>query len=128
MADLSFKDFVLDQLSGLPEVRARAMFGGHGLYQGDHFFGILAEGRLYFKTDEASRDAYVERGMEPFTYEQAGRKTMMHYFEVPAEVLEDRVALVEWAAQAVVAAKQKGEPRNAQTSRRRIMNLRKRAK
>ena len=31
MADDSFKEFVLDQLSALPEVRARAMFGAHGL-------------------------------------------------------------------------------------------------
>jgi TfoX/Sxy family transcriptional regulator of competence genes len=27
MADDSFKEFVLDQLSALPDVRARAMFG-----------------------------------------------------------------------------------------------------
>ena len=49
MADESFKEFVLDQLSALPEVRARAMFGAHGLYQGERFFGILDEGRLFFK-------------------------------------------------------------------------------
>jgi len=38
MADESFKDFVLDQLAGLPELRARAMFGAHGLYSADRFF------------------------------------------------------------------------------------------
>src|SRR5207302_1728335 len=37
----SFKEFVLDQLGALPELRSRAMFGGHGLYQADCFFGIL---------------------------------------------------------------------------------------
>ncbi|MGA3265418.1 MAG: TfoX/Sxy family protein [Verrucomicrobiota bacterium] len=52
MPDDSFKEFVLDQLSTLPDVRARAMFGAHGLYQGGHFFAILDEGRLFFKTDE----------------------------------------------------------------------------
>jgi DNA transformation protein len=113
MPDESFKDYVLDQLSTLPEVRARAMFGGHGVYQGAHFFAILVEGRLYFKTDAATRRAYEERGMEPFTYEQAGRMTTMHYFEVPPDVLEDRAALVEWAkcAVAVAAAKPKNIPR-----------------
>ena len=56
MTDNSFKEFVLDQLSALTDVRARAMFGAHGLYQGEHFFGILDEGRLFFKTNAQSRD------------------------------------------------------------------------
>ena len=51
MADDSFKEFVLDQLSALPDVRAKAMFGAHGIYSGDKFFAILDEGRLFFKTD-----------------------------------------------------------------------------
>jgi hypothetical protein len=34
MPDASFKEFVLDQLGALPELRARAMFG-------ENFFGIL---------------------------------------------------------------------------------------
>lgn len=51
MADDSFKEFVLDQLSALPDVRAKAMFGAHGLYQSNHFFAILDGGRLFFKTD-----------------------------------------------------------------------------
>jgi hypothetical protein len=38
-------------VGALPELRARAMFGAHGLYAGDKFFGILDEGRLFFKTD-----------------------------------------------------------------------------
>jgi DNA transformation protein len=62
----SFKDFVLDQLSGLNAVLVRRMFGGYGLYQGQTFFGIIFKGRLYFRTDEQTRTAYVDRGMKPF--------------------------------------------------------------
>ena len=54
MPEDSFKAFVLDQLSAVSEVRARAMFGAHGLYSGEHFFGILDEGRLFFKTNAQS--------------------------------------------------------------------------
>jgi TfoX/Sxy family transcriptional regulator of competence genes len=46
----SFKEFVLDQLGALPELRARAMFGAHGLWSAK-IFGILDEGRLFFKID-----------------------------------------------------------------------------
>ena len=104
MPDDSFKGFVLDQLSALPEVRARAMFGAHGLYQGDHFFAILDEGRLFFKTDETSQADYEARGMGPFTYESKGRVLTMSYHEVPPDVLENAPELVAWAQRAIQAA------------------------
>ena len=113
MPDDSLKSFVLDQLSALPDLRTKAMFGGHGLYQADRFFGILMEGRLYFKVDDASRAAFVERGMGPFTYEKARRTLAMNYFEVPPEVLENREELVAWANRAIqVAARPKNRRRD----------------
>jgi len=104
MPDESFKDFVLDQLSALPDVRAKAMFGAHGLYQGEYLFGILDEGRLYFKTDAVSQAEYVARGMEPFTYESKGRTLTMSYHEVPPDVLENPPELVAWARRAIQVA------------------------
>jgi DNA transformation protein and related proteins len=93
-----FKDFVLDQLSGLRGVTCRAMFGGYGLYQNDVFFGIIHKSRLYFKTDETSRAAYRKRGMKPFR-PNAGQ-TLKTYYEVPVEIVEDADQLITWAKQA----------------------------
>ena len=31
----SFKDFVVEQLAGVPDLSYRAMFGGYGLYSGE---------------------------------------------------------------------------------------------
>ncbi len=107
MADNSFKEFVLDQLSALPDVRAGAMFGAHGLYQNEHFFGILDEGRLFLKTDAQSQADYVARGMEPFTYESKGRTLTISYHEVPPDVLESPPELVAWARRAIQAAADK---------------------
>ena len=112
--DDSFKTFVLDQLSALPELRARAMFGAHGLYAGDKFFGILDDGRLFFKTDAQSQAEYVARGMGPFTYEMKGKVMTMAYHEVPPDVLEQPTELVEWARRAIqlaATAKKKRTPR-----------------
>jgi DNA transformation protein len=120
MPDDSFKEFVLDQLGALPEVRAKAMFGAHGLYQADRFFGILDEGRLFFKLNESSRAAYVERGMGPFTYESRGRTLTMRYYEVPPEVLECALELVDWARRAI----QGGGGRYGQTKEDTPANLR----
>ncbi len=111
MADDSFKAFVLDQLSALPDVRARAMFGAQGIYSGDHFFAILDQGRLFFKTDPATAPAYTDRSMPPFTYEAKGKTLTMSYHEVPPEVLESVPELVDWARQAIrVAAKKPKKP------------------
>jgi len=109
MADDSFKAFVLDQLSALSDVRARAMFGAHGLWQGEHFFAILDEGRLFFKTDTESQNDYTNRGMEPFTYEAKGKVMTIAYHEVPPEILEQPLELVEWAQRSIrlAAAKPK---------------------
>ncbi len=104
MADESFKEFVLDQLRALPDVRAKAMFGAYGLYQNEHFFAILDEGRLFFKTDAGSQADYAARGMEPFTYESKGRTLKMSYHEVPPDVMENPAELVEWARRAIQAA------------------------
>ena len=104
MPDHSFKEFVLDQLRALPDLRAKAMFGAHGLYQDEHFFAILDEGRLFFKTDAQSQADYLARGMAPFTYESNGRTRTMSYHEVPPDVLENPIELVEWARRAIQAA------------------------
>ena len=110
MRDDSFKEFALDQLSALPDVRARAMFGAHGLYSGGHFFGILDEGRLFFKTDAASQADYTARGMGPFTYESKGKVMTMAYHEVPPDVLENAPELTAWARRAIQLAKSPKKP------------------
>lgn len=104
MPDDSFKEFVLDQLAALPEVRVRAMFGAHGVWQADRFFGILDEGRLFFKVSEQSRAEFEERGMGPFTYQAKGQTVILGFYEVPPDVLENAAELVDWARKAVQVA------------------------
>ena len=93
-----FKDFVLDQLSGLPGLTCRAMLGGYGLYQQGTLFGIIHKGRLYFKTDRVTAPRYRERGMKPFNPSPA--QTLKNYYEVPVEILEACGNLTAWASQA----------------------------
>jgi DNA transformation protein len=59
----------LNQLTALGGVRARAMFGGFGIYRGDTIFAIVVDERLYFKTDDASRREFEARGLGLFTYD-----------------------------------------------------------
>ena len=102
MKNDSLKDFVLDQLRGLRGLEGRAMFGGVGLYAGGKIFGILFRGRLYFRTNEATRAAYLGRGMEPFRPNVKQR--LKSYYEVPADVIEDATELARWAGEATASA------------------------
>jgi len=102
----SFRDFVLDQLSPLGEVICRSMFGGYGLYRGEDFFGIIYDGRLYFKTDEATRERYTRLGMGPFT--PSAEQVLKNYLEVPEAILEDGEELAAWAREAAARKGKKG--------------------
>ncbi len=102
----SFRDFVLDQLRSLEGISCRSMFGGHGVYLGADFFGIVYDGRLYFKTDETTREKYRSRGMGPFAPSE--KQVLKSYYEVPEEIVEDDERLVSWARE---AAARKGKKR-----------------
>lgn len=97
----SYRDFVLDQLRPLGGVSCRSMFGGYGLYLGADFFGILHEGRLYFKTDETTRPNYRDRGMGPFSPSE--KQVLRSYYEVPEEIVEDQEELASWAREAAAS-------------------------
>jgi DNA transformation protein and related proteins len=107
MAGSSFRTFVIDQLSrAVPAVRARAMFGGVGIYSGEFFFALIAEDVLYFKVDDLNRPDFERRGMGPFRpYGEDGE--VMQYYEVPADLLENPEQLRSWAENAIAVARRK---------------------
>jgi len=113
----SFRDFVLEQLGEVPDVVTRPMFGGHGLYAGGRFFGILYRGVFYLKVDDRSRPDYEAAGMGPFR-PFPDRPTTMRYYEVPAGVLDDPDELAAWAAKAIAAASARSGARKASSGRR----------
>ncbi len=101
----SFLELVLEQLREFPGVTWRRLFSGWSLLAGGLHFGIVYDGRLYFKTDEAGRSAFEGRGMGPFRPGGEEDVTLISYWEVPADVLEEPELLARWAGVAVAAAR-----------------------
>ena len=101
-------DPILDQLSALGDISARAMFGGHGLYWRGVIFGILFRGKLFLKVDERSRPDFEAVGMGPFHPNES--QTLKSYYEVPPDVLDDPEALLSWAREAIRAGQSSGSP------------------
>lgn len=93
-------------LTPLGHFRARAMFGGHGLYLDDLMFGLIFDGRLYLKADDENRAAFERAGSGPFVYETGkGRTIMTSHWLCPPAVLKDVRKLQDWVARSVQAAR-----------------------
>lgn len=99
-----FVAFVLDQFSDWGGVTARKMFGGAGLYRDGVMFGLIADDVAFLKTDEFTRPPFVAAGCAPFK-PYPNERASKTYYEVPAEVLEDRDLLVAWAGRALDVSK-----------------------
>ena len=94
----------LELLAPLGTVRARSMFGGHGLYCDDLFFALIAGDRLYLKVDAQSQPAFAAAGCEPFVYDNKGKRMTMSYWTVPTDAMESAALMQPWARQALAAA------------------------
>ena len=94
----SFRDYVLEQLATLDGLRCRSMFGGSGLYCGEQFFGIVYDGRLYFKTHPDTLPDYLSHHAAVFA--PSKKQILKNYREVPANILEEAGQLTAWARKA----------------------------
>jgi DNA transformation protein len=100
----SYRSYVLEQLAGPGPVTAKAMFGGVGLYCQGLFFALIADDTVYLKVDDVTRPDFERVGSAPFR-PSGDEGHVMHYYEVPAGVLEDREALRPWVERALGAAR-----------------------
>ncbi len=103
-----FVEYVVEQLSGWAAVSVRRMFGGAGLYRDGTMFGLIADDVAYLKVDDSNRDDFIAAGSAPFQpYSEKGKTTVMSYYEIPADVLEDRSELARWADRSWLIARRK---------------------
>ncbi len=124
-------DHCLELLAPLGAVRARRMFGGHGLYIDELFIALIVFERLYLKVDASTQPAFKAAGCEPFVYMKPPRPPLrgdrppegergnlgrpgissgknkpitVSYWTVPAEAMESPALMQPWARQAINAA------------------------
>ena len=101
-----FVGYVLDQLAGLVDVTSRKMFGGAGLYCDGKMFGLIADDVAYLKVDDSNREVFEKAGSLPFK-PYTDKATVMSYYEIPPDVLEDPEELVAWAERSLAIQKKK---------------------
>lgn len=81
------------------------MFGGHCLYRDGIPFAIVFDDTLYFKVDDSNLDDFRSHGIhDSIRAFEKDRSLTISYYEVPADIMEDRDALCAWAHKAFEVA------------------------
>ena len=95
-----FVTYVVDLMQSIGPVRAKSMFGGHGIFLEGLMFGLIADSVLYLKVDKETEIEFKARGLEAFTYNKKGKEFKMSYYQAPEEALEDVEEMNSWANKA----------------------------
>lgn len=95
-------NYIKDQLSAFGNFESKKMFGGVGYFREGLMFGLLGKDVFHLKADDHNRADYEAKGKKAFMSTE--KKKGMPYYEVPAEVLEDKDQLKVWAGKAYEAA------------------------
>ena len=102
--DSSFHDYILQDLfAGIDGITSKRMFGGWGLYRHGIFFAIISDDKVYFKVGESNQKDYEKFGSKPFSYpmKDGTMSTLVSYWDLPADMLEDKELLEEWIEKSV---------------------------
>lgn len=95
----------LELLAPLGAVRARRMFGGHGLYVDALFIALVVDERLYLKADADARPMFERAGCTPFAYSRRdGAAVTLGYWSAPDEALDSPQGMAPWGRLALAAA------------------------
>ena len=99
-----FVEHCCELLAGMGAVRAKRMFGGHGLYADEIFLALVTGETLYLKADATTCSAFEAAGCRPFTFETRGKQVATSYWSAPESALESADQMQPWARLALEAA------------------------
>jgi len=108
-----------DLFAPFGKIVVRRMFGGEGLFRDGLMFGIVHEEKLYFKTSEESRRAFIAEGVGPLFFKfRNAEGVLTSYYELPDRLYDDPEELAQWARAAFAVAlesptakKKRGNPK-----------------
>jgi DNA transformation protein len=96
-----------DLFAPFGKIAVRPMFGSEGLFSDGLMFAIVYEERLYFKTSEESRQAFIAEGTGPLYYKfKTAEGILTSYYELPDRLYDNPEELAEWSRVAFSVALQ----------------------
>jgi len=99
-----FANHIVDLLGSFDSVEAKRMFGGFGIFNAGLMIGLISDGNLYLKADDASKSLFEDEGMTRFSYFKKDKEYFLSYYLAPESFFEDQDDTVHWATLAYDAA------------------------
>jgi len=105
-------EVILELFARFRPVTVKRMFGGAGVYCEGLMFGLVFDGAIFLKVDDASIPDFEREGSRPFVYtraKSAGRvgRHSLSYWRLPERLYDDPDELAVWAARALAIAERK---------------------
>jgi len=105
-------DFIRDLFAPFRPVTVRRLFGGAGIFVDGLMFGLVFDGAIFLKVDDASIPDFEREGSKPFTYALRKRggdasRQVMSYWRLPERLYDDPDELAVWARRAFAIAERK---------------------
>jgi len=113
-----FVAFAVELLSRVGPVRARAMFGGHGIYCGDLMIGLVDDDEIFLKTDDGTRPRFEAEGCRQWVYTGGKREMRTSYFRPPDAAHESPEDMEPWGRLALEAARRAAAAKGAKGSKK----------
>jgi DNA transformation protein and related proteins len=105
-------EFIRELFSPFGPVTVKRMFGGAGIWSEGLMFGLVFDGAIFLKVDEASIPDFEREGSKPFVYTRAKSKgrvgqASLSYWRLPERLYDDSEELAVWAGRALAIAQRK---------------------
>lgn len=104
LAEKKFTTYVVELMQLIGPVRTKKMFGGYGIFLDGLMFAVIFGNILYLKVDKETKNEFIEKGLEAFSYKRGDKVIKLSYFEAPEEVFEDDDEMSFWANRAYSSA------------------------
>ncbi|MBX7247613.1 MAG: TfoX/Sxy family protein [Caulobacteraceae bacterium] len=101
-------EWVQELLAGLGPLTLKKMFGAGAVYADGLMFAIVDDGVLWLRGDEGNIARMQAAGARQFTYPtKDGEHASLGYWSIPETAVDDPDEAVEWAREALDAARRK---------------------
>jgi len=100
-----YRAFLEELFASFGTVEVRRTFNFHGLFRDGTIFGLVADERVFLKTDVQSRQPFETAGSTPFCYRaRDGSEVATSYYELPARFYNEPEEAAAWAQAAYEVA------------------------
>ena len=101
-------EFIRELFAPFGPVTVRRMFRSAGIFHQGLMIGLVSDGTIFLKADDASIPDFEREGSRPFTYTRGTRGPVaLPYWRLPERLYDDPEELAAWAARALTIAERK---------------------